>query len=193
MRTPGEVTRKLKDENRGTALVEFAVTLPILLVILLLTIEFGLLIQTRLILTNVSREGGSIASRETVIDDGIVTLLEASGYPLNLVGPNGRVFITRISAGLTEDEPKPTITTRISQGGLGAASTVATGTSAMGLTDEVYDRLVFDAALETAEIAEITVVEVFYKYRPFTPLPYVVEGALTADGDGVILSSTAIF
>ena len=74
MCNPRELIRRLKKGVGGTALIEFAVTLPMLLVILLFTLEYGLLIQARLILTNVSREGGSIASRETVINDDIINV-----------------------------------------------------------------------------------------------------------------------
>jgi hypothetical protein len=190
---PAKLIRRLKNGERGTALIEFAVTLPMLLFILLFTLEYGMLIQARLILTNVSREGGSIASRETVIDSDIVNLLSFSGHPLKLLGPNGSIVITRISAGLTEDDPDPTVTTRIRDGGLGAGSTVGTGYQSLGLTDAIYDRLVYDADIGTARISEVTVVEVYYKYHPFTPIPYVVDSALMKDGDGVILSSKAVF
>lgn len=190
---PGELIRRLKNGSRGTALIEFAVTLPMLLFILLFTLEYGLLIRSRLIITNVSREGGSIASRETVIDNDLMTLLSFSGQPLDLLGPDGSIVITRISAGLTEDDPKPTVTTRITEGGLGAGSTVGTAYDALGLTDAIYDRLVYDPDIGTAMIAEVTVVEVYYKYKPFTPIPYVVESALAKDGGGVILSSRAVF
>jgi hypothetical protein len=183
----------LKKGEKGTALIEFAVTLPMLLTILLFTLEYGLLIQARLILTNVSREGGSIASRETVINSDLLDMLRFSGQPMDLLGPNGSIVITRITAGLTEDDPDPTIARRISDGGLGAGTSVGGSYDNLGLSEEIYDRLVYDADLGTAKIAEVTVVEVYYKYRPFTPLPYVVGSALTKDGDGVILSSRAVF
>ena len=165
---PARLIRRLKKGERGTALIEFAVTLPILLFILLFTLEYGLLIQARLILTNVSREGGSIASRETVIDSDIVDLMSFSGHPLKLLGPNGSIVITRISAGLTEDDPDPTVTRQIRDGGLGAGTTVGTGYESMGLTDALYDRLVYDADIGTAPISEVTVVEVYYNCLLYT-------------------------
>ncbi len=44
--------------SRGTAMVEFALILPVLLVLGFAIVDFGLLIQARLIITNVAREGG---------------------------------------------------------------------------------------------------------------------------------------
>jgi Flp pilus assembly protein TadG len=47
---------KLKDE-RGGSLVEFAIILPLLLILLFGIIEFGLLLYNQAVLTNASREG----------------------------------------------------------------------------------------------------------------------------------------
>lgn len=43
--------------NRGAALVEFAIVLPLLLLLLVGMIEFGLLFYNKQVLTNASREG----------------------------------------------------------------------------------------------------------------------------------------
>ena len=45
-----------KRRNRGAALVEFAIILPLLLVILIGILEFGLLFYNKQIITNASRE-----------------------------------------------------------------------------------------------------------------------------------------
>jgi Flp pilus assembly protein TadG len=50
----------LKDkwkDDRGATIVEFAIVLPVLLLLIFGTIEFGLLIYNKQILTNASREG----------------------------------------------------------------------------------------------------------------------------------------
>jgi hypothetical protein len=175
------------------ALVEFALVLPLLLILVLVTIDFGHLVQTRLIVTNVSREGGSIGSRQDPIDADLPAMVLASGRPLDLAGPEGKVFITRIDAGRSADEPEPTVTTQIERGGLAVGSGVGRGRTGLGLTRSLYERLVFKPDNGTADIAEVTVVEVFYRYRPITPLANFVPGLLPSDAGGVIIGSRSVF
>ena len=178
--------------SRGAAIAEFALILPLLLLMVLGALDFGRLIQTRLILANVSREGGSIASREATLDTTITTMLLSSCRPLSLRGIDGRIIITRVAAGQSASAPTPTVSQRVTAGGLGVSSRIAPGSANFGLTRNVYNRLVFRTANGAADIAELTVVEVYYKYRPITPLPNMIRG-LVADGGGVILWSRAVF
>ena len=57
---------RLCDES-GASMVEFAIVLPLLLLILFGTIEFGLLLYNKQVITNASREGArfGIVSQET--------------------------------------------------------------------------------------------------------------------------------
>ena len=185
--TPG------RSRNRGTALIEFVLTLPLLLILVFGTIDFGHLVQERLIITNVSREGASTASREGVIDPSIASLLEASGAPLDLGGPDGKLVVTRLIAGQSSADRDPTVAAQIVAGKLAIPSGYGEGRVKLGLTPKLYDHLVFRDDNATADIDGITVVEVFYKYRPITPLPRLVKGILLSNGDGVILHSRAIF
>jgi len=186
--------RQARDRGRGIALVEFALILPILIILVLATVDFGRLIQTRLILSNVSREGGSLASRQTVVDTSLVTVLSQSGMPLNFGGPYGKIFITRISAGTSAGAPNPTITSVATKGGLAVTSKIGAGNPNLGLTRNVYNHLVFNSTNATSDIAEVTVVEVYYKYRPITPLPKgFMYSMLTPNTDGLIVMSKAVF
>jgi hypothetical protein len=164
-----------------------------LVLLLLLVLEFGLFIESRLIITNVSREGASIASREPFIDQSITALLRRSGVPLNLAGANGEIIVTRVTAGDTQDEPSPRISARVSSGDLGVNSSVGETVANMGLTPEIYGHLVFNPDIGTSDIADVTVVEVYYRYRPVTPIGEFARGMLNSAGDGVVISSRAIF
>jgi hypothetical protein len=175
-------------------LVEFAVTLPFFLVLIMAVIDFGHLIQTRLIMTNVAREGGSIGSRQDPLDAGMPAMMVASGRPLDFAGADGKVIVTRIEAGRSAQAPSPTITQQFTAGGLGVRSGMNPNLPTLGLTQRLHDRLEFNAVNGTADIAEVTVVETFFKYRPITPLSRVMmPGMLTPDGDGMILRSRAVF
>jgi TadE-like protein len=190
---PSHRGRLTPANERGAALVEFALALPILLVVVMALVDFGHLIQSRLILTNVSREGGSIASREDPLGAGLGDMLLASGRPLDLSGLDGKIFITRITAGPNVNAPDPTIADQIERGGLVITSGIADALPHLGLTRSLYNHLVFDATNGTADIASVTVVETYYLYRPITPLPGLVPGLLGSDGAGVIIRSRAVF
>jgi Flp pilus assembly protein TadG len=182
-----------RNHERGMALMEFALVLPLMLMLLVAGIDFGHLIQTRLILTNVSREGGSVASRTTSITPELTNMVLASGSPLNLAGGDGRVYITRIAAGTSTSTPKPTIAKQIFAGLLAKPSKVSTLSATLGLSPRLYDRLVYKTTNGTADISEVTVVEVIYRYRPITPLPGFMAGMLDVDNGGFVISSKAVF
>ena len=179
--------------SRGHALAEFALVLPILLFLIVAVIDIGHLVQTRLILTNVSREGGSIGSRQQPLDASLTDLLMASGRPLDLGGNDGKVVVSRIESGKRRADPDPKILNQYERGGLAVASAIDDGNPFLGLTQPLHDRLVYRDANGTADISEVTVVEVFYKYRPITPLPNFIAGLLDPDDGGLIIRSKAVF
>jgi Flp pilus assembly protein TadG len=196
-RGPSLTRKPLAGRNgrRGVALIEFALILPILIILALATVDFGRLVQARIIISNVSREGGSLASRQTTVDTSLITVLKESGKPLNLIGADGKIIITRVRAGQSAGAPNPTIVTQNSRGTLARNSTVGTAVGANpALVASIYNHLIFRPANATSDISEVTVVEVFYKYRPITPFPRGFGGGmLLPDTDGMIVSSRAIF
>lgn len=192
-RGPAGRAKQTQPGERGHAIAEFAFILPLLMILILGVVDFGHLIQTRLVITNVSREGGSIGSRQTPIDSSLALMLVASGNPLKLDGPDGKIYITRIVAGKDAGSPDPSVQVRLSEGSLGASSRCGQGYANLGLTQSIYDHLVFDSDNGTADIAELTVVEVYYRYRPITPFAGFVPGVMLPNGEGVILSSKAVF
>jgi Flp pilus assembly protein TadG len=75
--------RKIKSQ-RGTAAVEFALVLPLLILILFGTIEFGLLLYNQQVITNASREGsraGIVVGSSRVTDAEISNVV--GNYCLN--------------------------------------------------------------------------------------------------------------
>jgi Flp pilus assembly protein TadG len=63
--------RRLIKNKRGQALVELALTLPLLIMLVIGTIEFGWLFHDYLMVTNASREGARIAI--TGVDNTAIT------------------------------------------------------------------------------------------------------------------------
>jgi len=172
--------------NKGASAVEFAIILPILIAMVFGAIDFGRLFHARLIMTNLAREGANLASRSMNLPTGaysalgLITLLQAGSSPLDMAA-DGRIYIWKIKCGVN-GSPNPYVDNSLSanRGSLNVASNFGTGLR-LGLNSEIYEHLVFNSP--AADISEINVVEVFYRFTPITP---VVMGTR-------ILSSSAVF
>lgn len=183
--------------GKGTALVEFCLILPILLVLGFAIIDFGLLIQARLVVTNIAREGGELAARmsapTTASENSLITMLQSSANPPLNLSASGEICVTNIVPG-TAANPDPAISSTLPQvcvGGIEAQSGV-TGSS-LGLTQAVYNLLVYNTQNKAPDISTgVTVVEVFYEYKPITPLPQLIPG-IFSNNSGTIISSRAVF
>lgn len=180
------------DTEKGVAALELALILPILAILVFGIIDFGRLIHARLVVANVSREGGSLASRN-INPNGLITMLQASGVPLNLAGNLGKIYITRIQAGASGTYPNPTVDNDNSNSDGQLQVSSSTSLPLLGLSPAIYNRLVFKQAQMTSDISDVTVVEVFYKYKPITPLPNFIQNILLTNGDGIIIGSRSVF
>jgi Flp pilus assembly protein TadG len=182
--------------SSGIVALEFALILPILVVMAFATIDFGRLIYARLVITNVSREGGDIASRSSLdITDSTArtnffNLMLISGQPLDL-NTYGKIYITKIVAGASSTSPKPTMT-QYSTGSLSVSSKITSSGSTMGLTTEMYNHLQFNTGNQAADISNIYVVEVYFRYQTITPLPNFLKNTFLTGG-GFIIGSKAVF
>jgi Flp pilus assembly protein TadG len=178
--------------QHGIAAVELALILPLITIMTFVIIDFGLLIQARLIVANVAREGGSLAARDVQSAGNLITMLQAGATPLNL-SSDGRIYIWKIRAGTTKQNPDPFIDLTVSANAGSLSVPSSTGSTNFGLTAALHDRLVFNNANQTADISEVTVVEVYYKYTPITPISKFVPGLLADSGTGTIILSKAVF
>ncbi|KAB8042821.1 TadE/TadG family type IV pilus assembly protein [Janthinobacterium aquaticum] len=86
--------------QRGIAIMEFALALPLLALLLLIAVDLSRAIQARTILLNISREGANLASRSTADLHGssqtIMNALAATTPPLDMRA-RGMVYITKIA------------------------------------------------------------------------------------------------
>jgi hypothetical protein len=194
-RFPGAIRRDRGGQS-GATLVELALLLPILVVMVLGIIDFGRLIHARLVMTNVSREGGSIGSRaDQQGNQQLITALQHSAAPFTINGADGRIIITRISAGLNALNPQPFIEWRETGGALDEPSRITgnVGQTPGGLVNPLFGRLQFNTAQNDSDIAEVTIVEVFYLYRPITPLPEFIQNLVLPSRGGIVIASRATF
>jgi len=93
--------RKGKQNQRAQSLVEFALVLPILLVLILGIFEFGRLWMTLNVLTGAAREGVRVAAvtdpDATLVQNAALNVLNAAnltGASITLTGPNAANEVT---------------------------------------------------------------------------------------------------
>jgi hypothetical protein len=77
---------RAKTSERGAELIEFALVLPLLLLLVLAIVDFGFLFQRLEVVTNAAREGARIAVLpgylQQDVDARINNFLEAGGVPI---------------------------------------------------------------------------------------------------------------
>lgn len=83
-RKNGGLVKRLGKRRRGAAIVEFAVVLPLLLMLLFGIIDFGWIFMVRQTLTNAAREGCRVAVLKTATADQVrarvQSVMEPTGY-----------------------------------------------------------------------------------------------------------------
>lgn len=87
--------------QRGVALSEFAISLPMLLVVVLATVDFGRYIYANQVANDLAREAGMLVSRGATYDQAFTATFNADG-PLD-VQNEGNIVISRIRRHTTTD------------------------------------------------------------------------------------------
>lgn len=84
---------------KGSALVEFAVVLPLVLLLALALVDICRAIQVNVVLINLSREGANVASRGSQLDNvssqSLMNALAATAPPLRMQ-TRGMIYISKI-------------------------------------------------------------------------------------------------
>jgi Flp pilus assembly protein TadG len=107
--------------ERGSAVIEFTLLLPLLLLLFIGMANLCILLDEQLRLIHLGREAASVFSRGTGFEETFEAIGNADGN-LDLDGPGGRVILTRISL----IGGQPVITAQQSIGGLNRSSRVGT-------------------------------------------------------------------
>jgi Flp pilus assembly protein TadG len=152
--------KRLWRDERGQDLVEFVLTMPVLLVMVFGILEFGTLLDIGHSLSVVSREGANIASRGASLDS-VLLVTMSTGATWNL-GSAGTVVATE----LTVQGGVTMVVDQRTGGGLGATSRLGNP----GGPAQAYQ------AQGLLNAQTYYVVEVFLPYQPFTPLKNLVSG-----------------
>ncbi len=89
--------------EKGAELVEMALTLPLLLLVVLAIVDFGLMFQKYEVIVNSAREGVRLSARsgttQTDVVDRVNSYVQGAGLPAGAGGPTVVVTPTTISVG----------------------------------------------------------------------------------------------
>ena len=141
----------------GQATLEFAVAATVLLVLLLAVVDFSRAIYDLQVMVGLTRQGSNLASRGDTLPQAASAVI-AGDAPLNLVN-NGEVIVTSVMNVGGVDQ----ITGQASQGGTTNNSKIGT---AIGATAKVPAA----AATMLQPGQTIYITEVFFTYKPITPI-----------------------
>jgi len=99
-------TRKCQDPEagayrdlRGQSLVEFAMVLPLMLLMALGVIEVAYALYADHLIAKLSREGSNLISRQTYLQDAENALLAGATAPLNLNSSSGKIIFSAVTIG----------------------------------------------------------------------------------------------
>jgi Flp pilus assembly protein TadG len=142
--------------HTGSAFVELAIVLPLLILLALGVFDFARAIHAKNMITNMSREGANLASRTTTNGSDIMNAIAYTAQPLNMTN-YGAIYITVVQGDTEDGSTVPKI---ISQSSWRDKSNPPSKIgSSTGSTAQNLD------TLKLADGETVHAVEVFYRYH----------------------------
>ncbi len=124
--------------SRGTSMIEFALVLPLILVVLLGVIEISYALLDQHIVTKLSREGSNLISRDTDLATAANVLKGMATRPVNFDDGSSKVILTVIKNVQTtgaSNYNQPVVYARFEYGSFSGTSHLSTaGTGSFGGT-----------------------------------------------------------
>jgi Flp pilus assembly protein TadG len=120
--------------DRGQAMVEMAMFMPIIILLCLGVVEFSYVLLDQHVVTKVTREGSNLISRDTSLQDAAVVMAKMSTRPLDFTNSTTVIFsvIKRVSTAGAPNYNMDILYQRYQYGGLAASSKLAGGGGSFG-------------------------------------------------------------
>ena len=159
-------TNKIVFEKNGQALLELALVLPLLVLLALGVFDFSRAIHARNIITNVSREGASLASRTSLPQTDIMNALAYTALPLDM-NSRGMIYITKVTGVKNGAKVDPVI---INQTDQARWKNKTSPPSKVGMPTGANTNAKNLGTLSLQGGDVVYVVEVFYNYKSIFPI-----------------------
>ena len=180
---PPTASRQGVRSCRGQSLVEFALVLPVLLLVVLGVVEVGHLLVDQHVVTRLTREGSNLISRDVSLQDAVTALKNMSTPPVSL-DTNSRVILSVVKRGGTAgtaNYDKLVLYQRYAYGALAAQSALQTsGTGTFGgAPDYIAANSDTDTRLQLTNVSNdlvtvkgemVYVTEIFATHSTITPV-----------------------
>jgi Flp pilus assembly protein TadG len=173
--------RMTRRGDAGQSIVEFALTLPLLVLLALGVVDISYALLDLHVATSFSREGSNLISRNTSMQDAITALRQMTSRPINLENGSSKVILSvvrRIGTPGAGNYDRDILYQRAEYGTLAASSRITGGGGAFGPAPDFQalnpDN---DAGLRVGNLPVtmtrgemLYVTEVFTVHKPLTPL-----------------------
>jgi Flp pilus assembly protein TadG len=119
----------------GQGLIEFAIVLPLLVLVVLAVIELSYALLDLHVATSFSREGSNLISRNTSMQDAVTALRQMTSRPINLEDGSSKVILSvvrRIGTSTAANYNRDVLYQRYEYGTLAASSRLSGGGGAFG-------------------------------------------------------------
>lgn len=169
-------------QDSGHALVELAVSLPLLLVLVLGVIDFGRAIYDVQVITNLTAEGSSMASRGISPLEAAQAVVTDAGTNLNM-STLGCVIVTQVYNPANAAHTLQVTAQSTGQGACGGiTSKVGCVISSTCKNDQATIPAEAASALLDSSVPFQTlyVTEIYYTYKPITPIGHFLNNILPA-------------
>jgi hypothetical protein len=162
-------THQLCHDERGSTILELSISLMLFLFMAFGVIEYGSILNERSAVTQLAREGASLASRNLTTNQNILDLLESTDNALDMANNPAkyRIFLAQITAG-SAGNPAPACALT-QRGGLSSGGVEAPALPNCDLDANLMNYVTYDPGIGTAPVRQFTVVKVYYQHDPITP------------------------
>ena len=94
-------TRRTLADQRGQSLVEFAIVMPLFLIIVLGIVEVGFALVDQHVTTRLTREGSNLISRDTPLAEAAAAVRSMASRPLNFDNGSSKLIFSVLKRGET--------------------------------------------------------------------------------------------
>jgi TadE-like protein len=168
--------------ERGQSVIEFAIILPLLLVVVLGVVEVSYALMDQHVVTKLTREGSNLISRDTSLADAAAVLKSMAGRPVNF-DTNSKLIFSVIRKGATSGTSnfgQDVLYQRYEYGALSASSVLQTrGSPTFGIppdyqaanadSDTSLQLTGLPGGLVVGTGSMVYITEVFTKHELITP------------------------